>query len=192
MHAVLTTRTDFRCHFTSTDLICTAESGAAFIVRHYKDVFRAAAELASAERAEYVVKHTIIIGLGSGMKQLATYRDHIVVCTVSIQPHNHSADAQQCNVILLDGKKIPEIPAEISSEEQRPKLRAHVLLGNHPQALKFSTCVQADARSIYLTYWAGGEVEAAVGVSPGNVSFPPLEAIEGFGFCVKVWTFGLE
>lgn len=71
-------------------------------------------------------------------------------------------------------------------------LRAHVLLGNHPQALKFSSCIQADARSIYLTYWAGGEVEAVTGVDAGNVSFPPVEAIEGLGMCVKVWTFGGE
>lgn len=72
-------------------------------------------------------------------------------------------------------------------------LRAHNLLGNHPQALKFSSCVQADARSIYLTYWAGGEVEAVGGAdTTGNVSFPPPEAVDGFGMCVKVWTFGME
>lgn len=73
-----------------------------------------------------------------------------------------------------------------------PMLRAHVLFGNHPQAMKMSSCIQADARSVYLTYWATGEMDAIGGSDPGNPSFPPEPALDGFGMCVKVWTFGLE
>lgn len=72
-----------RSHYTSTDLVCTTKTGAIFIVRHYKDVFRAAAKLPVEERSEYVAKHTMIIGLGTVIRQLTTYRDHIVLCTVS-------------------------------------------------------------------------------------------------------------
>lgn len=63
--------------------MCTTKTGAIFFVRHYKDVFRAAADLPEAQRAAYVKKHTMIIGLGTVIRQLTTYRDHIVLCTVS-------------------------------------------------------------------------------------------------------------
>lgn len=72
-----------RCHYTSTDLVCTTKTGAIFIVRHYKDVFSKAAEMPEPQRATYVKEHTIIIGLGTVIRQLTTYRDHIVLCTVS-------------------------------------------------------------------------------------------------------------
>lgn len=211
-----------RCHYTSTDLVCTTKTGAIFIVRHYRDVFRAAAELPDGQRAAFVKKHTVLIGLGTVIRQLTTYRDHIVLCTVRCSCTDQ-ADCQSFNVILINGKKIPEIPGEDalysrilqplkedlkelekgmpmrargheepSLDAQRPMLRAHVLLGNHPQAMKFSSCVQADARSIYLTYWAGGEVEATGGADSGHVSYPPAEAVDGFGMCVKVWTFGMD
>lgn len=67
-----------------------------------------------------------------------------------------------------------------------PTLRAHVLLGNHQQSMKMSSCLQADARSVYLTYWAAGEAED--GMSDAATA-PTPEALFGLGLCVKVWTF---
>jgi hypothetical protein len=46
-----------------------------------------------------------------------------------------------------------------------------MLAGNHPQAMKMSSCLQADVRSVYLTYWAMGEAEATGGIS-NHTSFP--------------------
>ena len=66
--------------------MCTTKTGAIFIVRHYRDVFRAAADLLETQRAAYVKKHTMLIGLGTVIRQLTTYRDHIVLCTVNSSP----------------------------------------------------------------------------------------------------------
>jgi hypothetical protein len=261
------------------------------IVRNYRDVFAQCARMeelepppivadplrhvAPAERAKYVAENSIIIGLGTTVKQLTTYRDHIVIAT-------------SFNVLLLDGRKIPDIPpsneataaddahdnagkdaekdvevggkvAELVAEaddaeeddaedsgdsgdsgEKRagkkrkvarrtpplytgistwgedtplladtdaaeandadqaetvanekddtvtPTLRAHVLLGNHQQSMKLSSCLQADARSIYLTYWAAG---AFGDLTTGPTASTPA-ARDGLGLCVKVWTFG--
>jgi len=35
-----------------------------------------------------------------------------------------------------------------------------------------SSCIQADARSIYLTYWATGEMDARGLPDPSNTAFP--------------------
>ncbi|BEJ09372.1 hypothetical protein CcaverHIS641_0602870 [Cutaneotrichosporon cavernicola] len=282
------------CHFTSRDFICTTEGGGVLIVRNYASVFAQCtrmeelvpAELeppllddpqrhvAAAERAKHVANNSIIIGLGTTAKQLTTYRDHIVVAT-------------SFNVLLIDGRKIPDIPgtsesskatqenaegdkhdtvvSEIDTESDKvarrsarlpvwldvteddvdmtggderdmmddeeadddesdddmtfeivpagghqgdeggrgdgrdanlnkeagppPKadaltLPAHVLLGNHQQSMKLSSCLQADARSIYLTYWAAGEFPG------GAVTAPTAAARDGLGLCIKAWTFG--
>lgn len=90
---------DLRCHYTSRDLICTTESGGMLVVRDYKTVFARCASMeevepplsgdqrtrhvAPAERARHVAQNTIVIGLGTTVKQLTTYRDHIVIATVS-------------------------------------------------------------------------------------------------------------
>jgi hypothetical protein len=73
------------CHFTPTDLVCTTRSGAVFIVRSYAAVFRAAISLPEDgdERAKLVAQNTIIIGLGTTIRQLTTFGYHIVLCTVS-------------------------------------------------------------------------------------------------------------
>lgn len=63
--------------------MCTTKTGAIFIVRHYREVFGAAAEMPEGQRAAHVKKHTIMVGLGTVIRQLTTYRDHIVLCTVS-------------------------------------------------------------------------------------------------------------
>lgn len=78
---------------------------------------------------------------------------------------------------------------DIDATASRPTIRAHVLLGNHQQAMKHSSCLQADARSIYLVYWATGEVEASPSDAP---TAPTHNALDGLGLCVKVWTFGAE
>lgn len=148
-------------HFTSTDLVCTARSGAVFIVRDYARVFHEAALLAAPDRSHHIAQNTIIIGLGTTIRQLTTYRDHIIVCT-------------SFNVIIFEGDRLPALPAKGEDPvDPTPTLRAHVLLGNHPQAMKMSSCIQADARSIYLTYWATGEMDATGGTDPRNPAFPP-------------------
>ncbi len=273
------------------------------IVRNYRDVFAQCARMeeleppvvddplrhvAPAERAKHVAENSIIIGLGTTVKQLTTYRDHIVIAT-------------SFNVVLLDGRKIPDIPpskeatavsdahdnagkdakkdagkdGEVEKDVERdekiaemvaqaadaeeeggeesgdsgesgekrkgkkrkvasrtpplytgistwgedtplladtddqqaaeandadqaetaanekdgtvaPTLRAHVLLGNHQQSMKLSSCLQADARSIYLTYWAAG----SFGDLLTGPQAPTPAARDGLGLCVKAWTFG--
>ncbi|CAK9785499.1 hypothetical protein CC85DRAFT_329220 [Cutaneotrichosporon oleaginosum] len=266
------------CHFTSRHLVCTTEAGGVLIVRNYRDVFAQCLRMeeldpplasypyrhvAAAKRAKHVADNSIIIGLGTTVKQLTTYNDHIVFAT-------------SFNVLLLDGRAIPDIPAralraggaETASEQDetrvmddegsdystdddeddgesedeseddepeerkretparrarpsdadsggedmplldsdsvdsvdrkakagdrfgddmRPTLRCHVLLGNHQQSMKLSSCLQADARSIYVTYWASGEF-GEFGV--GGVTSSPPEARDGLGMCIKAWTFG--
>lgn len=73
---------------------------------------------------------------------------------------------------------------------KHPTLHAHVLLGNHQRSMKMSSCLQADARSIYLTYWAAGEVEEDVEATAATA--PTAQALFGLGLCVKVWTFSAE
>ncbi|GMK59875.1 hypothetical protein CspeluHIS016_0900920 [Cutaneotrichosporon spelunceum] len=270
------------CHYTSRDLICTTEAGGVLIVRDYATVFTHCAQMdvfnarsASAyvmrnmvndKRSEHVADNSIIIGLGTTVKQLATYRDHIVLAT-------------SFNVLVMDGREIPELPArpeaakeketetvdkkanvldvfevtprteaerrmlealselnnatddylaalddletesddieamdddldvgddadlqnvpatdedrrrsekgkktDLAHNAEAPVLPVHVLLGNTQESMQISSCLQADARSIYLTYRAAVDFS---GVTP-----PSSAARSGFGVCVKVWSFG--
>lgn len=95
-------RTDNRCHFTSRDLVCTTGAGGVLVVRNYKEVLaqcarmeeveppldldedQATRHIAPAERAAHVANNSMIFGLGTTVKQLTTYRDHIVIATVSL------------------------------------------------------------------------------------------------------------
>lgn len=70
------------CHYTRRHLVCTAKSGAIFVVQDYKHVFEAAAELPEEERGALVSANTHMIGLGTTVRQLTTMDDHIVICTV--------------------------------------------------------------------------------------------------------------
>jgi hypothetical protein len=76
------------CHYTPTDLVCTARSGAVFIVRNYTDVFRQARKLEVSERGKFIADNTFIVALGTTIRQLTTYRHHIVICTASYTPRN--------------------------------------------------------------------------------------------------------
>lgn len=70
-------------HYTPTDLICIARSGAVFIVKNYASVFHAVQELPETQRSTKIAENTIIIGLGTTIRHLTTYRHHIAICTVS-------------------------------------------------------------------------------------------------------------
>lgn len=129
-------------------------------------------------------------------------------------PHHGQASntRQQFNVVIIDGKQFPDMPRGPTPApvpglaSSRPKLQAHVLLGNHPQAVKMASCVQMDYRSLYLTYWALGEFEGARHMPDEQAAptFPPpgelccgawltmTDALADFGMCVKVWSFGPE
>jgi len=72
------------CHFTPTNLVCTARSGAVFIVRNYRAVLHQALKMPEVDRAPLVAQNTFIVGLGTTIRQLTTYRHHIVICTVRI------------------------------------------------------------------------------------------------------------
>lgn len=70
-------------------------------MRNYADVFAQCARMEETEpplsteeeqrtrhvapeqRAKYVADHSMLIGLGTIVKQLTTYRDHVVIATVS-------------------------------------------------------------------------------------------------------------
>ncbi|BEI86053.1 hypothetical protein CcaverHIS002_0603400 [Cutaneotrichosporon cavernicola] len=146
--------------------------------------------VAAAERAKHVANNSIIIGLGTTAKQLTTYRDHIVVAT-------------SFNVLLIDGRKIPRYPGNFrilqgyAGERRGGQARYRCLRDRHRKrqggqkeraaarmSMKLSSCLQADARSIYLTYWAAGEFPG------GAVTAPTAAARDGLGLCIKAWTFG--
>ncbi|KAL1410723.1 hypothetical protein Q8F55_001665 [Vanrija albida] len=156
------------CHFTSTDLVCTTKTGAVFVVRRYTDVLNESLTLPEEERAAFIALNTVVIGMETPLKWLTTYRDRIAIVT-------------QFNVVVIDGKQFPDVPRGPTPApvpglaSSRPKLQAHVLLGNHPQAVKMASCVQMDYRGLYLTYWALGEFEGSRHMpdEQAALTFPP-------------------
>lgn len=65
------------CHYTSKHLVCTAKSGAIFIVQDYKDVFKRADGV-----RHTVAENTHMIGLGTTVRQLTVAGEHLAACTV--------------------------------------------------------------------------------------------------------------
>lgn len=69
-----------RCHFTKSDLACTARMGTMWIMRDYREVLQQPTEEL---RCQEAAKRVIWMGMESPTELLATNGDHIMAVTVS-------------------------------------------------------------------------------------------------------------
>ncbi|ORX34848.1 hypothetical protein BD324DRAFT_635358 [Kockovaella imperatae] len=123
------------CHYTPTDLICTARLGVILIVRNYR---AALASPSFEERQRRVVDSTVWLGTGSAVHLLAVHDTQV-------------AAVMSTALISFDTRSLASTP---------PHLNVHAPLGMHPEGLSLASCVQMDRKKLYFSYWAAGEHEA--------------------------------
>ena len=174
------TRLTARCHYTPTDLVCTAKLGVILIIRNYRDAFAASTP---EERERRAIESTVWLGTGSAARLLAV--DRTRVAAVMVSSDHSGADPQSTAAILFDLSSLSLSP---------PSLRIHTPLNTHPDAIGVASCLQIDRTKIYVNYWAAGEVDAGGVRDPetGEIMRIPAEAMQGFGLCIRVWDFGVE
>jgi len=129
------------------------------------------------------------------VKLLATFGTNVVATTVRATIHQvrplEPDQSQSERIVFFDTSSLPTVP--LSSSSPLPTTRIHTILSTHSQGVKMASCAQMDRKSIFLIYWAMGELDAG-GVRDaisGERVDPPDEALDGFGVCVKVWDFGV-
>ncbi|WWD16419.1 hypothetical protein CI109_100845 [Kwoniella shandongensis] len=174
------------CHYTSSDLFCTAKSGVIHVLRNYKTVL---AIQHAQRRDDAVSANFLTIVTGDPVHQLATYGEHVAV---SLRQH----------VIVFETSSLPSPPYDFPfspttldpHEWKRPEILLTSLHRVHEKGLQQTSCLQMDRENVYLVYWALGEYDAGgvVNHETGERSLPPSEATSDFGLCVKKWDFGLR
>ena len=109
---------------------------------------------------------------------------------------------------MLDAASLPTMSVSLPSEaaadrskisqswyarDDKPSIRLQVMRTALGAGVEHSSCLQMDRAQIYLTY--GILSEALVREDEGNTLGPaiddgwPAGALEGFGICVKRWSF---
>lgn len=71
------------CHYTPDYLVCTAKSGGVFLVQDYRKVLREVASVPAKRRSKYITDNTVVLGLGTTVRQLTTFGHRLALCTVS-------------------------------------------------------------------------------------------------------------
>lgn len=93
-------------------------------------------------------------------------------------------------MVLINTAGLPLLPRPHSFAGDRPRLSLHLVISTTSLGVTTSSCAQLDESSMYLNYWAKGEVDG--GGAPyedeGRL-LPPEKTLEGLGVVLRAWDF---